>query len=488
MSTTATSSVTSSDAADAGRAATDPAGPTGRLATWLSATTLTAVPASVRERAKYLLLDGVGCALVGAQLPVSRIGVDGVLAFDPAGSGALVGWGERTTSPQSAAMLNSSFIQGFELDDFHPEAPLHSNSLVLPAMLAAASHVGSVSGERLLLGAILGYETGPRVGLALGGLDMLSRGWHSGVVFGPLAAAASVGCLYRLDAARFEDALGIAATQSGGLMSAMYESMVKRMQHGFASRDGLVAAALAASGYVGIKRVFEREYGGWLSTFGEGHRTYPEQIYAGLGTVWETERITIKAYSAMGLLHAAIDAALKLRPEVSVSEIERIDIDMAEAAYSHGGWKAERPLEVIGAQMNVSYAVAVALLDGDVLVEQFSAKRINSDDVWNLINRTQTHHQSAYDQLPVDERLTTQVRITLSDGSTHAATVAHPRGNGSNALTNPEIREKYRKLTKRAITPDRQTAIENAVLNLDTVNDVNQLTDLLTPVVHSPLD
>ena len=144
MSTTATSSVTPSDAA---RAATDPAGPTGRLATWLSATTLTDVPAGVRERAKYLLLDGVGCALVGAQLPVSRIGVDGVLAFDPAGSGALIGWGDRTTSPQSAAMLNSSFIQGFELDDFHPEAPLHSNSLVLPAMLAAAPHVGSRTSE-----------------------------------------------------------------------------------------------------------------------------------------------------------------------------------------------------------------------------------------------------------------------------------------------------------------------------------------------------
>jgi 2-methylcitrate dehydratase PrpD len=488
MSTTATSKVTSSGAADAGRAATDPAGPTGRLATWLSATTLTDVPADVRERAKYLLLDGVGCALVGAQLPVSRIGVEGVLAFDRAGWGALVGWDERTTSPQSAAMLNSSFIQGFELDDFHPEAPLHSNSLVLPAMLAAAPHVGSVSGERLLLGAILGYETGPRVGLALGGLDMLSRGWHSGVVFGPLAAAASVGCLYGLDAAAFEDALGIAATQSGGLMSAQFESMVKRMQHGFASRDGLVAAALAASGYVGIKRVFERPYGGWLSTFGEGHRTYPEQIYAGLGTVWETGRIEIKPYSAMGLLHAAIDAALQLRPKVSVSEIARIDIDMPEAAYGHGGWKAERPLEAIGAQMNVSYAVAVALLDGDVLIEQFSATRINSDDVWNLIDRTHTHHQSAYDRLPVDERLTTQVRITLTDGSTRTATVAHPKGNGKNALTNPEIREKYRKLTDRAISLDRQAAIEHAVLNLDTVDDVSQLTGLLTPMVHSPLD
>src|SRR5246500_5581949 len=488
MSTTATSSVTSSDAADADRAATDPAGPTGRLATWLSATTLTDVPARVRERAKYLLLDGVGGALVGAQLPVSRIGVGGVLAFAPAGRGALVGWGHPTTSPQSAAMLNSSFIQGFELDDFHPEAPLHSNSLVLPAMLAAAPNVGNVSGEGLLLGAILGYETGPRVGLALGGLDMLSRGWHSGVVFGPLAAAASVGCLYGLDAARFEDALGIAATQSGGLMSAMYESMVKRMQHGFASRDGLVAAALAASGYVGIKRVFERQYGGWLSAFGEGHQTYPEQIYAGLGTVWQTERITIKAYSAMGLLHAAIDAALKLRPEVSVSEIERIDIDMAEAAYSHGGWKAERPLEVIGAQMNVSYAVAVALLDGDVLVDQFSTKRINSDDVWNLIDRTQTHHEKAYDQLPPDERLTTRVRLTLKDGSTRDKVGAHPRGTGDRVLTNADIVGKYRSLTRSVISADRQTAIEKTVLDVDTLDDISELTALLTPSVRSALE
>ena len=226
-----------------------------------------------------------------------------------------VGWGGRTTSAPSAAMLNSSFIQGFELDDYHPLAPLHSNALVLPAMLAAVPHVGRVSGADFLLGAILGYETGPRVGQALGGLEMISRGWHSGVVFGTLSAAASAGSLYGLNAAGFEDALGMAATQSCGLMSAQFESMVKRMQHGFASRNGLTAAALAASGYVGIKRVFEREYGGWLSTFGEGHHPDSGQIYAGLGTVWETDRIAVKAYAAMGLLHAAIDAALQLRSE-----------------------------------------------------------------------------------------------------------------------------------------------------------------------------
>jgi 2-methylcitrate dehydratase PrpD len=260
------------------------------------------------------------------------------------------------------------------------------------------------------------------------------------------------------------------------------------MQHGFASRNGLTAAALAAAGYVGIKRVFERPYGGWLAVFGECHRTYPEQIYAGLGNLWETERIAVKAYACMGLLHAAIDAALELRPKADVSQIQRIDIDMGEAPYSHGGWQAERPLQVIGAQMNVAYAVAVALLDGDVLVDQFTSDRINSDDVWALIDRTFTHHERAYDNLPADERLTTQVRLTFKDGSTRAAKVVHPRGTGDRNLTNAEIRDKYAKLTHRAISVDRQAAIEKAVLGIDTLVDIAQLTALLTPAVHSPLD
>jgi aconitate decarboxylase len=41
------------------RPATDPAGPTGRLATWVAKTTLDDVPASVRDRAKHLMLDGI---------------------------------------------------------------------------------------------------------------------------------------------------------------------------------------------------------------------------------------------------------------------------------------------------------------------------------------------------------------------------------------------------------------------------------------------
>jgi 2-methylcitrate dehydratase PrpD len=469
--------------------ATDAAGPTGRLATWLANATLEDVPPTVQDRAKHVVLDGVACALVGAQLPVSRKGVEAITALEDAGTAALIGWGGRTTSATSAAMLNSSFIQGFELDDYHPLAPLHSNALVLPAMLAAAPRAGKVTGAQFLLGAILGYETGPRVGQALGGLEMISRGWHSGVVFGTLSAAAAAGSLYGLDAAGFEDALGMAATQSCGLMSAQFESMVKRMQHGFASRAGLTAAALAATGYVGIKRVFERDYGGWLGVFGECHHPDASQIYAGLGTVWETERIAVKAYAAMGLLHAGITAALQLRSAggFTADQIDRIDIDMPEAAYGHGGWQAVRPLAPIGAQMNIMYTVAVALLDGAVLIDQFAEDRINRDDVWNLIDRTGTHHQKAYDALPVEDRLTTRVVLTMKDGTTREKTVAHPPGTGDRQLTDTDIVQKYRSLTHSVIDTDRQDAIEKAVLNIEALGDISTLTDLLIPTVRAAL-
>jgi len=128
---------------------------------------------------------------VGARLPWSDSATDAVCGLEGDGPAALIATG-RSTTPTAAALLNSSYIQGFELDDYHPVAPVHSACLVLPASLSAACALGgSVSGRDLLLGAIRGFEVGPRVGFALHGAQMLTRGWHSGPVFGGPAAAAA---------------------------------------------------------------------------------------------------------------------------------------------------------------------------------------------------------------------------------------------------------------------------------------------------------
>lgn len=467
---------------------TDPAGPTGLLATWVAELTLDDVPPPVVDRAKHLLLDGIGCALVGAQLPWSRIATDAVLALEGSGDSIVIGTGRRTSAP-AAAVLNGTFIQGFELDDFHPLAPLHSCSLLIPALLStAATRSATTTGRELLPAAIAGFEVGPRVGHALHGTQMLDRGWHSGPVFGTHAAAMASGKLRGLPPAQLEDALGLAGTQSAGLMAAQYEAMSKRMHHGLAARNGFYAAGLAAAGYTGIKRVFEREYGGFLSVFGEGHDPDAAALTADLGQRWETSLIMVKSYAAMGGLHGAIDAARRLRNSVAPQDISSVDITVGETVYKHGWWLPERPLTPIGAQMNIGYATAAALLDGNVLPEQFTAARLDADDIWALISATRVHLDESLADADITEKLRTDLAVTTREGTVHRARVALPHGAPNDPVTNDEVVAKFHALADRVTSRGRAAAIERAVIRLDDLTDVENLMDLLADPVAGALD
>jgi len=481
--------------------ATDPAGPTGKLATWVAGLTLDDVPQTVVERAKHLLLDGLGCALVGARLPWSRVATDAVLNIEGRGSqgdtvGTVVIGTGRTAGAPAAAVLNGTFIQGFELDDFHPLAPLHSCSLLIPALLSTASTrplsntgpTGPIKGAELLLAAIAGFEVGPRVGYTLHGTQMLDRGWHSGSVFGTHSAAMASGKLLGLSPAQLEDALGLAGTQSSGLMAARYEAMSKRMHHGLAARNGFYAAGLAAAGYTGIKRVFEREYGGFLSVFGEGHDPDPSLLTCQLGQRWETTIIMVKSYAAMGGLHGAIDAARRLRGSIAPQDISKIDITVGETIYKHGWWRPQRPLTPIGAQMNIGYATAAALLDGNVLPEQFTPARLDADDIWSLIAATTVHLDESLTHADSTEKFRTDVAVTTRDGAVHRARVAQPHGAPTDPVTNDELVAKFHALADRVTSRGRAEAIERAVVGLDRLDDTDELTDLLGAPVAGALD
>jgi 2-methylcitrate dehydratase PrpD len=471
-----------------GDAPTDATGVTGILATWLSSLSADDVPAHIRERAAHLVLDGVACALVGAHLPWSRLAAEAVTSLEGTGSSPVLGWGAGLPAP-AACLLNGTFIQGFELDDYHPDAPLHSLSLVLPSAVATVGDVGACSGRDFLTAIIAGLEVGPRVGRALHGGEMLSRGWHSGAIFGTHASAATAGWLRGLTAAQFEDALGLAATQSAGLMAAQYEAMSKRMHHGFSSRNGYYAAGLAARGYTGIKRVYERQYGGFLATFGEGHDPDAGMIVDGLGERWETSGIAVKAYAAMAGTHAPIDCILALRSRgLRAEDVATVDIWVSHAVYHHGWWSPQQPLETIGAQMNVGYTVAAALLDGGVLAAQFTRERIDSQELWDILRRVDVHHEPAYDVSGANF-LTARVVVVTHDGRTLRAEVDGPKGGTTHPLSNAEIAAKARSLTADLMTPAEWQQIVDTVLGLDDLDDVSTLIGMIGwPVPALPIE
>lgn len=77
----------------------DPAGPTGKLCNWVQGMKLEDVPEQIQQRAKYLILDGLGCAIVGAHLPWSKIAAEAVFAMEGGGDCTIIGWDKVCATP-----------------------------------------------------------------------------------------------------------------------------------------------------------------------------------------------------------------------------------------------------------------------------------------------------------------------------------------------------------------------------------------------------
>src|SRR4029079_12307096 len=126
---------------------------------------------------------------------------------------------------------------------------------------------------------------------------------------GVYSAAAGAARGLRLSADETVHALGIAGTQSAGLMAAQYGAMVKRMHAGRSSQSGLYGALLASNGFTGIQDVFEAPYGGYCTTFSRStDRFNMDERSAELGQRYETMRIALKFYSCVGSNHTTLDS------------------------------------------------------------------------------------------------------------------------------------------------------------------------------------
>lgn len=401
--------------------------------------------------------------------------------------------------PCAAALLNGAFIQATEMDDYHSVAPLHSASVILPALFAAAEsdkatklsqgqEARGPSGLDFLLSAIVGFETGPRAGLALNGAEMLTQGWHSGPIFGAPTAAAATSKLLGLNADNTESAIGIACTQAGGLMSAQYEGMVKRMQHAFAARNGLFATLLARTGYVGIKKVFERPYGGFLSQFSLGSTTEPkyhvDEVTKGLGETWEINRIRVKLHACVGGCHGQIELLERMQQQHparfsqdKLHEIKSISVGLSAAIYAHDGWDPDvRPMTSTGAQMCAAYIGATQLVDRQVLLKQFADHMLDRDDVWDLTYKTSCYHDPTFDR--PNWYCGARIKIEFEDGFVIEDMISMPKGYDPQ-VSNQEILEKYRKVAITVIDETRMAEIESMVLSLDKLDDVTKLAAVL---------
>lgn len=167
-----------------------------------------AIPAEVIARIKLLILDSLGCAIFGADLPWSQILLDTLSAVDTS-TGTTI-WGtRRKLSAPHAALVNGTLVQSFELDEVHRVGVLHVGAVTLPPVLAIAEMNLAMTGRDFLTACVAGYEIGPRVGICMGP-EHIGQGWHSGDTVGVFSACAGAAAALRLPADQVVHALGIA--------------------------------------------------------------------------------------------------------------------------------------------------------------------------------------------------------------------------------------------------------------------------------------
>jgi 2-methylcitrate dehydratase PrpD len=450
------------------------------LAAFASGLQCEQIPADVRERLKLLILDALGCALYGAELEWCRILRRSLLSVDRDASCSVWGTHERLSAPH-AALANGTQVQSFELDDLHRAGVLHVGAVVLPALLAVAELRRNLSGREFLAAAAGGYEVGPRVGLCMGP-EHIGQGWHSGATVGVFAAAAAAARGLRLDAGKTVHALGIAGTQSAGLMAAQYGAMVKRMHAGRAAQSGLYGALLAGEGFTGIENVFEAEYGGFCTTFSRSQDRFRlSELTAGLGTTWQTMGVALKFYACVGSNHTTLDALRTLQAEhkFRAEDVERIVVHGSQVTADHVGWKYS-PRGMTAAQLNLPFCVATLLLEGDCFVEQFKPGVETDARRMALAERVEVLADPEITVRGAKHRHAVRVEIELRGGQRLQKAQESPRGSDEQFATAAEIVGKFEQLAARALRPERVAELRDAVLRLEELGDAAQLAALLS--------
>jgi aconitate decarboxylase len=447
------------------------------LAQFVSGLKYEQIPAEVRERLKLLILDALGCALYGADLEWCRILRRTVADKDD--SCAVWGTKERLSAPH-AALVNGTQVQSFELDDVHRAGVLHVGAVVLPALLAVAELRKKLSGREFLAAAAAGYETGPRVGLCMGP-EHIGQGWHSGATVGVFAAGAAAARGLKLPVDKTVHALGIAGTQSAGLMAAQYGAMVKRMHAGRSAQSGLYGGLLAEQGFTGIENVFEAEYGGFATTFSRSQDRFKlAELTAGLGTTWQTMGVALKFYSCVGSNHTTLDAlrALQEQHKFRADAVERIVVHGSQVTADHVGWKYE-PSGMTAAQLNLPFCAATLLIEGDCFVDQFKPGVERDPRRMALAERVAVIADPEITALGAKHRHRVRVEVALKGGRKLQREEEAPRGSEQRFASAAEVVGKFEKLAARALPAKRIGELRDAVLKLEELGDAAKLAALL---------
>jgi 2-methylcitrate dehydratase PrpD len=399
------------------------------LAKYIAAASWEEVAAQSHE-AKRSILNFFATALGSAYDPAVTVALSVLAPFSGGPTSAIIGRTERVDA-SCAAFLNAVSANLLDYDDTHLQTVIHPAAPVAAPLFALAEARGK-SGREVLTAFILGVEVECRAGNAVSP-GHYARGWHITATCGVLGSAAACAKLLGLASEEIAHAIGIAASESAGLVENL-ASGAKNVGVGNAARNGLFAALLAQRGYTAAPRSIEGTLG-WARAMGDEPKL--EALTGGLGKSWELAKNTYKPYPAGIVFHAVIDACLSLRLRLGgdTSGIVSVTVQGSRLLLARGDRAVSNERD---ARVSIHHSAAVALLTGAAGVREFSAPVVFQPDVAAM--RQKVHAE-------LDEALpdgAARVTIRTAQGEVLTDTVMAARGSLQHPLSDAALEAKLR--------------------------------------------
>jgi 2-methylcitrate dehydratase PrpD len=451
----------------------------GVLAEHAARTTYADLTAPLVAHVKLCILDTLACAMAGSSTKEAQA-VHGLVArWGGAPESTVVSFGDRVPAI-AAALANAAMVHQHDFDDTHDTAVCHPTSATMTAAMAAGEARGGLSGEELIRAVALGNDLCARLGLALNG-TLWDYPWVRAPVVGIFGAALSAGLVLGLEGDGLEEALGLALPQASGTLQCLRSdtSSVRAIRDGFAVKDGVLAAYMAAEGLRGDSGTFDGEYGLYNAFFrGDYDRG---RLLAELGERNEAMNVSLKPWPSCRHTHATLTALHDLLddPGFDRSSIVEIVLHVGD-----GNAKICRPVgDRFEGRMallcNLPWVSAAAAAHGDVPLWSFEERGFHDPAIRGMLARIRTVHDPAQNRHGTIEP--GHVEVRLAGGDRLEALADRALGHAERPMTAAHVATKVRSCAASSARPPSVAGVDRlieAALSLEHSADAGELVRL----------
>jgi len=445
-----------------------------QMAAFVATTSYDLLSETAREQLKLRVLDSLGCAL-GA-LGSEPIRLIRAYTEQLGGTGHCTLFGGGRTAPDRAAFFNSALIRYLDFNDSYlaKEETCHPSDNVAPVL--AAAEYAKRDGRDFLAALGVAYQVQCRLSdeapVRAKGFDHTTQGSY--------AVAAGVSRALGLDQSRTANALAI----SGTAFNALRVTRTGALSHwkGLAYPNTAFACThatlLARQGITGPREVFE------------GNKGFMDAIAGRFQIDWsreDLERVTrtiLKKYNAEIHSQSAIEGILELRQEQNfqAAEVDQIELETFDVAYNIIGGGEEGKKRTVRtkeeADHSLPYMVAIAVLDRQLMPEQYLSDRVSRPDVQNLLRRVTVRPDRELSQCFPDQ-MPYRFTVRLLDGRELTREKTEYEGFHTRPMHWETVVKKFERLSEPYTTPMLRREIVEAVARLDAIR-IADLTSLLS--------